>query len=119
HPARVVQPLERLGLAVCEVGLVQVAALLEHDHALPRRGELSRDHAAARAGTDHDDVTLERRVGSDGEWSDRFGRWRWRPERRRVADPLPRRRPVRRVIKGGGEALWRVGWPPLAGELSR
>ena len=61
-------------LELVEVGLVVVTPFLQYDHVLAGRGQLGRDHATARTGTDHDRIATQRGVTVERRGSDTLGR---------------------------------------------
>ena len=65
---------EALELAAVEVGVVVVAARLEHDHVEARRGQHGRRRAAAGARADDADVAVELGVALTSSGVERLGR---------------------------------------------
>ena len=83
------QLLERGQLEAAEVGLVVVAARLEHDDVVPGLGQHAGDQTAAGAGADDAHVALD--VARRGERRERFIPARGHLRRPGVAERLPRR----------------------------
>ncbi len=97
-PAAPVEVLPRPQLELVEVGLVEVAAHLEHHHLKARLRELARDHAAARARADDHHVALEALPALWRQRHDRLVHRRRRRDRPGVAEGLPEGVPAARRV---------------------
>src|SRR5215208_3469802 len=91
--APVVEAAQAVQFRSVEVGVLEVAADLEHDHVEAGLGEHGRRYAAARARSDDADVAVERRVTRDRQGSEPRLRRPEATQRAGIADALPGRRP--------------------------
>src|SRR5438876_7818506 len=104
--AGVVHRLQRLAFLMCEVRLVAVATLLQHDDILAARRQLGGDDPATGARAYDNDVARECRVATYRERADWLWRVGWNPERPWITDCATSS--WRRVVSNGGEEIGRA-----------